>query len=123
MRELGRSQREEDGRIEKARTWTLRHEVNEVESRMHANGERPPRGDIHTAAVEEVAETADIKPPEADAEWEARMAELAKSETARLEAERRRELATIAGQIAAESLRHVSRRGARSTPTPRRRRP
>ena len=62
MRELGRSQREEDGRIEKARTWTLRHEVNEVESRMHANGERPPRGDIHTAAVEEVAETADIKP-------------------------------------------------------------
>ena len=41
--------------------------------------------------------------PEADAEWEARMAELAKSETARLEAERRRELATIAGQIAAES--------------------
>ena len=34
-----------------------------------------------------------------------------------------RELATIAGQIAAESPRHVSRRGARSTPTPRRRRP
>jgi hypothetical protein len=61
--------------------------------------------------------------PVADAEWEARMAELAKSETARLEAERRRELATIAGQIAAESPRHVSRRGARSTPTPRRRWP
>jgi hypothetical protein len=60
--------------------------------------------------------------PEADAEWEARMAELAKSETARLEAERRRELA-LSGQIAAESPRHVSRRGARSTPTPRRRRP
>jgi hypothetical protein len=59
---VGRSQREEDVRIEKARTSTLRHEVNEVESRMHANGERPPRGDIHTAAVEEVAETADIKP-------------------------------------------------------------
>jgi hypothetical protein len=62
MRELGRSQREEDVRIEKARTWTLRHDVSEVEARMRANGERPPRGDIHTAAVEEVAETADIKP-------------------------------------------------------------
>jgi len=44
-------------------------------------------------------------------------------ERSRLEAERRRELATIAGQIAAESPRHVSRRGARSTPTPRRRWP
>jgi hypothetical protein len=62
MRERGRSQREEDGRIEKARTSTLRHEVSEVEASMRANGERPPRGDIHTAAVEEVAETADIKP-------------------------------------------------------------
>ena len=62
MWELGRSQREEDVRIEKARTWTWRHEVSEVEARMRPNGERPPRGDIHTAAVEEVAETADIKP-------------------------------------------------------------
>ena len=58
MWELGRSQREEDVRIEKARTLTFRHEVSEVEARMRANGERPPRGDIHTAAVEEVAETA-----------------------------------------------------------------
>ena len=58
MRELGRSQREEDVRTEKARTWALRHEVREVEARMRANGERPPRGDIHTAAVEEVAGTA-----------------------------------------------------------------
>jgi hypothetical protein len=51
------------------------------------------------------------------------MAELARGEAARLEAERRRELATIAGQIATQSPRHVSRRGVRSTPTPRRRRP
>ena len=62
MRELGRSPREEDVRTEKARTGTLRHEVSEVEARMRANGERPPRGDIHTAAVEEVAGTADMKP-------------------------------------------------------------
>jgi hypothetical protein len=62
MRELGRSPREEDVRTEKAQTWTLRHEVSEVEARMRANGERPPRGDIHTAAVEEVAGTADMKP-------------------------------------------------------------
>ena len=39
------------------------------------------------------------------------MAELARGEAARLEAERRRELATIAGQIATQSPRHVSRRG------------
>jgi len=62
MRELGRSQREEVVRTEKARTWALRHEVREVEARMRANGERPPRGDIHTAAVEEVAGIADMKP-------------------------------------------------------------
>ena len=43
--------------------------------------------------------------PEADAEWEARMAELAKGKAARLEAERRRELATIAGQIASSQRR------------------
>jgi hypothetical protein len=48
--------------------------------------------------------------PEADAEWEMRMAELATSEAARLEAERRRELATIAGRAAAESPRHISKR-------------
>ena len=40
----------------------LRADGNGGEARMRANGERPPRGDIHTAAVEEVAETADIKP-------------------------------------------------------------
>jgi hypothetical protein len=57
--------------------------------------------------------------PEADAEGGARMAELAKSETARLEAKRRRELATIAGQIAAQSPSHVSRQ--RKQQPPRRR--
>jgi hypothetical protein len=40
----------------------LRADGNGGEARMRANGERPPRGDIHTAAVEEVAETADMKP-------------------------------------------------------------
>jgi hypothetical protein len=48
--------------------------------------------------------------PEADAEWEARMAELAKSETAQLEAERRRAQAAEAGKLAAQSPNHVSRR-------------
>jgi hypothetical protein len=59
--------------------------------------------------------------PEAHTAWRERMAALAKSETAQLEAKRRRELATIAGRIAAASPRHVSRRGPRSTPTLRRR--
>jgi hypothetical protein len=48
--------------------------------------------------------------PEADAEWEARMAELAKSEAAQLEAERRRAQAAEAGKLAAQSPNHVSRR-------------
>ena len=50
--------------------------------------------------------------PEADAEWEARMAELAKSEDAQLEAERRRAQAAEAGKLAAQSPNHVSRRTA-----------
>jgi hypothetical protein len=48
--------------------------------------------------------------PEADAAWEARMAEAAKSQDAQLEAERRRAQAAEAGRIAAQSPRHVSRR-------------
>jgi len=40
--------------------------------------------------------------------WHERMAELAKSEAA--EAERRRELAAVAGRIAAKSPLHISRR-------------
>jgi hypothetical protein len=55
--------------------------------------------------------------PEAREAWHARMAELAKTESSRLEAERRRELAAIAGKRAAESPRHVSRKKAASTTT------
>jgi hypothetical protein len=47
--------------------------------------------------------------PEARAEWHQRMAERAKGEAARLEAERRRELAVIAGRAAAASPNHVSK--------------
>jgi hypothetical protein len=46
---------------------------------------------------------------EARAAWRERMAEFARSEAAQLEAERRRKLASIAGQIAARSPRHISR--------------
>jgi hypothetical protein len=60
--------------------------------------------------------------PEAHAAWRARMAELAKSEAAKLEADRRREIAAVAGRIAAQSPRHISRRhGARSAITARQR--
>ena len=47
--------------------------------------------------------------PKAREEWHERMAELAKSEAARLEAERRRELAIIAARAAAASPNHVSK--------------
>ena len=48
--------------------------------------------------------------PEARAKWRERMAELARSEAAQLEAERRRELASIAGRAAAASPLHISKR-------------
>jgi hypothetical protein len=48
--------------------------------------------------------------PEARAKWRERMTELAKSEAAQLESERRRELAIHAGKAAAESPLHVSKR-------------
>jgi hypothetical protein len=48
--------------------------------------------------------------PEARAEWRKLMAELAKSEAAQLEAERRRTAAIIAGRAAAASPLHVSKR-------------
>jgi hypothetical protein len=43
-------------------------------------------------------------------EWHQRMLELAKSSAAQVEAERRRELATVAGKAAAASDRHISKR-------------
>lgn len=48
--------------------------------------------------------------PEARAAWRQRMAQLAQSKGAQLEAARRRAQATEAGRIAAQSPRHVSRR-------------
>jgi hypothetical protein len=55
--------------------------------------------------------------PEARTRWHARMAKLAKSKAARLERERRQKAAVIAGQKAAKSPLHVSKRG-RSEPAP-----
>jgi hypothetical protein len=51
--------------------------------------------------------------PEADAEWEARMSELAQGEAAQLEVARRKAQAAEAGRIAAMSPRHHSRRQVR----------
>jgi hypothetical protein len=48
--------------------------------------------------------------PEARAKWHERMAELAKSEAAQLEAERRRAQAAQVGKIAAASPLHISKR-------------
>ena len=48
--------------------------------------------------------------PRARELWHERMAELAKSEAAQLEAQRRRELAVIAGRAAAASPSHISKR-------------
>jgi hypothetical protein len=47
---------------------------------------------------------------EARAAWRVRMTKLAQSEAAQLEAQRRREIAAVAGRIAARSPLHISRR-------------
>jgi hypothetical protein len=62
MRVLGRSQRAQATEIRRGATVMCKLEVNEVAARMRANGERPPRGDIRTAAIEEVAARIGMKP-------------------------------------------------------------
>jgi hypothetical protein len=47
--------------------------------------------------------------PQSREDWHERMAALAKSEAAQVEAERRRELAAVAGRAAAASPNHVSK--------------
>jgi hypothetical protein len=59
MKELGRSQRAENVRIEHARTVTLRHAVDETAARMRASGERP-RGGVRQAAITAVADNIGI---------------------------------------------------------------
>ena len=54
--------------------------------------------------------------------WDEKMARLAESKAAKLEAERRREIATAAGRIAAASPLHISKRGTADHKQPKRRR-
>jgi hypothetical protein len=61
MKALGRSLRAQKVDVEYARTATLKVMVDEAVVRMRVNGEKPPKGDIRTAAVEEVAERAGIE--------------------------------------------------------------
>lgn len=60
MKALGRSLRKQNDAVGRARSATYRLLVSEVEARMRAQGERPPRGGggFRIAAVEEVAEAA-----------------------------------------------------------------
>jgi hypothetical protein len=58
---------------------------------------------------------------EAHAAWRSRMANLAQSKAAKLEAERRREIAMTAGRLAAQSPKHVCRRGRKQAPKRKRR--
>jgi hypothetical protein len=59
MKELGRSQRAENVRIQYARTVTLRRVVDETAARMVASGERP-RGGVRQAAITAVADSIGI---------------------------------------------------------------
>jgi hypothetical protein len=62
MTELGLSLREQNVRIEQARTVTLRYNVAETEKRMRAAGERPPKGTVRDAAIEAEASEAGLTP-------------------------------------------------------------
>jgi hypothetical protein len=62
MRALGRSQQAYATGIGRGATAVFKLEVNKVEARMRANGERPPKGDVYTAAVEEVAARIGMNP-------------------------------------------------------------
>jgi hypothetical protein len=58
MKVLGRSLRKQNDAVGRARSATYRLLVSEVEARMLAHRERPPRGSFRIAAIEEVAEAA-----------------------------------------------------------------
>ena len=62
MRTLGRSQRDAEVGYRKGATAVYKLEVEETAARMRANGERPPRRDIRTAAIEKVAERIGMGP-------------------------------------------------------------
>ncbi|MFZ0151461.1 MAG: hypothetical protein WAM72_24575 [Xanthobacteraceae bacterium] len=62
LKALGREQRAENVKFGRGRTLALCHLVDETGARMRNNGERPPKGDIRTAAIEEIAEKAGIEP-------------------------------------------------------------
>jgi hypothetical protein len=59
---VGRPLRQRNVDYEAGRTLVFKVMVAEVEARMRAAGQRPPMGDIHTAAIEEVAEKVGIGP-------------------------------------------------------------
>jgi hypothetical protein len=59
MKELGRSQRAENVKVEHARTVTLRHVVDETAARMRAREERP-RGGVRQGAITAVADSIGI---------------------------------------------------------------
>jgi hypothetical protein len=54
---LGRPVRKQNDAFGHGRSMAYRHLVSEVEARMRAHDERPPRGGFQVAAIEEVAET------------------------------------------------------------------
>jgi hypothetical protein len=59
-KELGGSLRLRKKEYEAGRTHVFSSMVAEVEARMRAASQRPPKGDIHTAAIEQVAEKVGI---------------------------------------------------------------
>jgi len=62
LKTLGRSYRAEKDNFGRGWTMALRRMVDETADRMKKNREHPPKGDIRTAAIEEIAEKVGIEP-------------------------------------------------------------
>jgi hypothetical protein len=95
--------------------WRARRNVSKTtHAKLKNLGLAPDEYNVPGTRIIRITEAADVA-------WAERMAEFAKSEEARLEAERRREIAVQAGKAAAASPLHVSRRGMRPASPSRRR--
>jgi hypothetical protein len=93
--------------------WRARRNVSKsTHAKLKNLGLAPDQYNVPGTRIARITEAS-------DAAWELRMRELAQGEAARLEGERRRALAQIAGKAAAASPRHVSKRGARPAPVTR----
>jgi primosomal protein N'' len=101
-----------DGRSMTEAEWRAKHKLSKSSHyKLKRLGRAPKALHIPGTTISRIT-------PKADHEWEAQMEELVQQEAARLEQQRRAEQARAAGKAAAQSPRHVSKRGPRHRASP-----